>query len=340
MNRKTAFLATAWTILPVALLVAAASISPVTAETNGAAGSANNDAKSLFTEKCSACHNLPNPTELSYTRGEWQRVVHTMLVKYKASDEISPTEASEIVDYLATFAPRERDTAGGGRGQVGKLWAAEPDDVSADIPSKTVIDNFEEPSPLSRLTREAAGIGGKPAWRVVSTGAQLDGNVVRVSNDGATPDNFALLADPRAKGADVDVKVRFKIVSGSTSPAIGIAVGVQDSRHYSVVRYNQKSADLSLIQIAEPTHTTVQQTAIDVVPVDVKTAAFEWRPGQWHTMRVQVKGGHVRAWIDSYKRINADLPGYNGGAVALWSQGDTVAVFDDWSTDIFDSRSE
>ena len=96
--------------------------------------------KALYAEKCSACHNLPKPEEKGYTRREWQRTVTTMLTKYHASDSIAPGEAAQIVDYLATFAPK---TGPGGRNQrPSDPWATDTLDVWTDAPAATRVFNF------------------------------------------------------------------------------------------------------------------------------------------------------------------------------------------------------
>ena len=96
--------------------------------------------KALYAEKCSACHNLPKPEEKGYTRSEWQRTVNTMLTKYHASESIAPAEAAQIVDYLATFAPK---TGTGGRSQRSTdPWGTDSLDVWTDAPNATRVFNF------------------------------------------------------------------------------------------------------------------------------------------------------------------------------------------------------
>jgi len=71
---------------------------------------------------------------------------------------------------------------------------------------------------------------------------------------------------------------------------------------------------------------------------EVPDAAPAFKPdGQWHKLRVLVHGGTVRAWLDMTKRISVEDDQYQGGQVAIWSQGDTAASFDDWTTDIYDN---
>ena len=297
--------------------------------------------KALYGEKCSACHNLPDPVEKSYSRAEWQRTVSRMLNKHKASDSISPPQAAQIVDYLATFAPKTAVLDGGGRGRRNRdrntdPWATDTADVWTDAPSTTQVFNFEAASPLASFSVLGAGTPGPaPQWSVGSDKSgksSANGTVAHVSAPDARPDRFALLLDKSGSGQNIDTRVRFRIDAGKASPAVGLVVGYTDSKHYTVLRCNQALGDLALIQISEPTHTTLQQTPLVLPPA----AAAPLAPG-WHTLRVLVHDGEVRGWLDMQKRISIALPGYAGGKVGLWSQGSTAASFDDWTVDWYNA---
>ena len=302
----------------------------------------NTQVKALYSEKCSACHNLPKPEEKNYTRAEWQRTVNTMLTKYHASESIAPNEAAQIVDYLATFAPK----TGGKRST--DPWATDSVDVWTDTPNPTRVFNFASGS-LAGLSPIGSGSpGAAPVWTVVADKTGPDGMVARASGPNFHPDRFALLLDRADQGRNVDVRVRFRIDSGKVSPAVGIVCGCTDPNNYTVLRCNQNLSDLALIQIAGPTHTTVQQTPLVLVPPAaptnptppvlgaVGTAPVPLAPG-WHTLRLLVKDGQVRGWVDMQKRINTTIPSYAGGKVGLWTQGNTTASFDDWTVDWYDA---
>lgn len=315
--------------------------------------------KALYAEKCSACHNLPKPEEKGYTRAEWQRTVNTMLTKYHASDSIAPSEAAQIVDYLATFAPKTNSSGGRGR-QPSDPWATDSLDVWPDAPNATRVFNFalgnrDEFWSISGLSPLGSGTPGPaPVWSVAIDKPGPDGSVARVSAPAFRPDRFALLVDRADQGHNLDVRVRFRIDSGKISPAVGIVFGFSDPNNYTVLRCNQTLGDLALIQIAGPNHTTVQQTplvlpsaplppapASSTAPVAVAAPPASLAPtplaGGWHTLRLLVKNGQVRGWLDMQKRINTTLPGYNGGKVGLWTQGNTVASFHDWTVDWYDA---
>ncbi len=338
-------LAAAGAVAVAGLSVPARSDAPKAAAPKAAAANTV-QVKALYGEKCSACHNLPDPAEKSYTRAEWQRTVSRMLNKHQASDSISPPQAAQIVDYLATFAPKTAALNGGGRGGRNRNadpWATDTADVWTEAPTQTQVFNFEATRPLLSFTLLGAGTPGPaPQWSVGSDKAAKaapNATVARVSFPGAKPDRFALLLDKSGSGKDLDARVRFRIDEGKESPAVGLIVGYIDPKHYTVLRCSQTLGDLALIQINDLTHTTLQQTPLVLRPADSPVppaAGIVQLPPGWHTLRVLVRNSEVRGWLDMQKRINIAQPGYTGGKVGLWSQGNTSASFDDWTVDWYD----
>ena len=283
--------------------------------------------KALYAEKCSACHNLPKPEEKGYTRSEWQRTVNTMLTKYHASESIAPNEAAQIVDYLATFSPK---TATGRNGRPRDPWATDAVDVWTDTPSAARVFNFEAGGLTGLMPTGAGTPGPAPVW-TVARDAPGANSIVRAAGPNFRPDRFALLLDRADGGRSVDVRVRFRIDAGKASPAVGIVCGYRDPNTYTVLRCNRALGDLALIQISGATHTTVQQTPIVLVP-----PASPLAPG-WHTLRLLMRDGQARGWIDMQKRVSVPLPNYTGGKVGLWTQGSTSTSFADWTVDWYDA---
>lgn len=289
--------------------------------------------KTLYAEKCSACHNLPKPEEKGYSRAEWQRTVNTMLTKYHASDEIAPTEAAQIVDYLATFAPKTN--AGNGR-RSNDPWATDALDVWTTTPATSRVFNFEAGG-LAGLAPVGSGTPGPaPLCTVRPDTPGADGLVAHLSGPNFRPDRFAVLLDKSDRGRNFDVRVRFRIDSGKVSPAVGIVFGCTAPNQYTVLRCNQALGDLALIQISGPTHTTLQQTPIALPAASAAPAAPAPLAPGWHTLRLLVHDGHARGWIDMQKRISVALPGDTVGSIGLWTQGNTSASLDDWTVDCYD----
>ncbi len=291
--------------------------------------------KTLYAEKCSACHNLPRPAEKGYSRAEWQRTVTTMLTKYHASDEIAPPEAARIVDYLATFAPKPD---AGGR-HSSDLWATDALDVWTTAPISSRVFNFENGT-LAGLSSLGSGTPGPAPLAAVKTDKPgADGLVAHLSGPNFRPDRFAVLLDKSHKGRSFDVRVRFRIDTGKVSPAVGIVFGYTAPNYYTVLRCNQALGDLALIQIAGSAHTTLQQTPIvlPAAPAAAPPAAPTPLAPGWHTLRLSVRGGQARGWINLQKRISVALPADTIGSVGLWTQGNTSASFDDWTVDCYDA---
>ena len=313
--------------------------------------------KALYAEKCSACHNLPSPQEKGYTRGEWQRTVNTMLTKYHASDEIAPAEAAQIVDYLATFAPR----GGNGGSRSGNPWATDRTDVWTDTPTASHVFNFEGGT-LAGLSPAGSGTPGPaPLWSIRPDRPGVDGLVAHVAGLNFRPDHFALLLDSGDQARNADIHVRFRIDAGKESPAVGIAFAYAGPNQYTVLRCNAALGTLALIQIAGSVHTTLQQTPIvlpppasapmpgaqipasvpaapiSAAPISAASVPITPLPPGWHTLRLLVRDGQVRGWIDMQKRISIALPADTAGKVGLWTQGNTAASFDDWTVDCYDA---
>lgn len=299
--------------------------------------------QALYQEKCSACHNLPNPEEKGLNRRQWQRTVHRMIVKYKATD-ITPTDETQIVSYLATFAPPQGRN---GPGVPADPWATDADDVWTVAPTTTRVFNFEAAGALAQLPPLSAGTPGPAAaWKLAGAPGTANGAAVKVVPVKPAPTRFALLTAPGGAARDLDVKVRFQILGGTVSPAVGLAFGLQNAKTYSVLRYDAAKDDLSLLKVAEPTHTILQRTPIGPPAPNngaARTASSPAPPlsgaggaSGWHTLRLLVKNGRIRGWLDMNKRISVPDAAYAGGKVALWAQGDTVASFDDWTIDVYD----
>lgn len=343
MHTKTRVLALLSTVLAGSTFAAAFFMSGIkAADPTGAPAPLSPEllaSKSLYSDRCSACHALPDPVAKAYNREQWQRTVDRMINKYKA--DITPDDAAKIVDYLATFTP-----ANNAAGPVDP-WAASIDDVWRTMPTATQVFTFTGPTALNGLNPVAAGIAGPlPHWHSASGGDGTTG--ITVDLPSPSPDRFALLVNRGATPKNLDIRTRFEIAGGHLSPAIGIVFGYVDATHYYVVRYSAQQDNLSLIKIDGETHTTLQQTPRILVDPAAATTTAPGTPAApvaapsptsgWHVLRVQVNNNSIRAWIDRSKRINIPDSSYVGGKVGLWSQGDTNATFNNWIIDQYDNE--
>ena len=320
---------------------------PAPADTTPAAPG-NAHLKALYTEKCSACHNLPDPAAEAMTRPQWQRTVTRMLVKYKASDEITEPEAAQIVNYLATFAPKLAALPHRPNGARGPSWDTDAGDVWPGVPVLSRIQTFEDAGALASLSPLAPGMPAR--WHVAGLTTAPDGQFVKVNP--AAHSSFAALVDPKASGRDVDVRVRFQVVGGRALTAAGIAFGVTDAQNYYVLRCDTQAGTLSVMKVSAGVSSVLQSTpiALPIPPsAGAQTVFLTPRSGNtmqrdvaptgqvagWHTLRLMARGGFLRGWVDMQKRVSVRDDAYAGGQVGLWTGGDTIAAFDDWTTDVY-----
>ena len=297
--------------------------------------------KDLYTQRCGQCHNLPNPAEKMMNRNEWQRTVNRMLYKDKAINLITLPESVTIVNYLSGFAPKPGDS------RIGLTpWSTDSTDVWTSAPTSSNIYNVEDAQTLSKFQQVTSGDRGTAAkWTAVHDRTD---SAWKVSQIKPSPSRFGLLVQKGNDIGNVDVKLNFEIIGGHTSPAVGIVFGYKNPQSYYVVRYAQNGNALSVIKIDGPIHTVIQNTELTPLPQTpaVLTSEASMPPSTkpivaepitvgpgWHTLRLLVNEGKIRAWIDRNKRINTVDPGYAGGRVGLWAQGDTVAEFKDISVD-------
>ncbi len=299
--------------------------------------------KALWTDKCASCHQLYNPQVMLMSREGWQRTVNRMMTRDGAHEFITNEEAAQIVDYLATFAPPPPPKPGSRPAHPpGDPWATDALDVWTVTPSQSRVFNFEGGPLASALAAATAGAPGPAAtWHNVTLPGQPDGTFVKVNPVKPAASRFALLLDRADTGRNLDASVRFQIIAGRVSPSVGIAFGFVDPRTYSVLRLDARRGALSVLKIAEPTHTVLQETPLAPAPaaaspIPPAAPAFALAPG-WHTLRLLVSGGQIRGWLDGTKRISTHDDAYAGGRVALWSQGGTIAAFDDWLVDFYDT---
>lgn len=310
-----------------------------------AASNAGVSPQDLFTQKCSACHDLPDPKAKGFTRDEWQDTVDEMLTTYGASNSISPDQATTIVTYLATFAPH---LPTGPRSP----WSSENSDIVPVPPVSTSVVPFVAGRPLGSLAQWVGGDSAPPArWSVLADRDAPSGSDLHFSRAGADGGAFALLNNPAAAGGNVEVHLRFALLDGHKSPAAGIAFGVRDAKDYDVVCFDPLDDSLTLMHIAGSQHDILQRTTLTIDAPGSETLVdpnerlgtvhtypqvpFPTDFHLWHTLRILATDERVRAWIDGNKRINTVDPNYTPGSVALWVQGDAGVAFDDWITDVY-----
>ena len=157
---------------------------------------------------------------------------------------------------------------------------------------------------------------GAPKWAVARDDtAPSPPNVLEQSGSGTFP--WCVRRDVAL--ADGFVEVKMKPVSGREDQAGGLVWRWKDGDHYYVARANAMEDNVSLYY----TEGGVRRT-IKYVDAPVKR-------GEWHTLRVEYRGVHIRVILDGVARIELDDSHIAGaGAIGLWTKADSVTRFDDF----------
>jgi len=120
--------------------------------------------------------------------------------------------------------------------------------------------------------------------------------------------------------ADGYVEVKFKPLRGKEDQAGGVVWRWKDGDNYYVARANALENNVSLYYTENGRRNTIQY-------VDAPVAK-----NQWHTLRVEFSGTHIRVTLNGKTTIELDDAHIRGaGAVGLWTKADSVTAFDDFS---------
>ena len=171
----------------------------------------------------------------------------------------------------------------------------------------------------SGITLALTGGGPPPAWSVVEdTTAPAGRKVLAQTSADRTDHRFPLAIFEQPAPANVDVRVRFKAVSGRDDRAGGIAVRLRDPNNYYVVRANALEDNVRLYRVVGGRRT-------QFAGADVKVPS-----GAWLELRLRVEADRFEVFFGGrslYTATDATLAG--AGRIALWTKSDSVTYFDD-----------
>lgn len=115
------------------------------------------------------------------------------------------------------------------------------------------------------------------------------------------------------------ITVRFKGVAGRIDQAAGILFDVKPNGDYLTLRANPLEDNLVLWQYVKGKRSSVKWIRNTPTP-----------GGQWHELKLTVKGNRVEGWLGGKLALIHLLPKPVSGRVGLWSKADSVVYFDDF----------
>src|SRR5262245_11899862 len=138
---------------------------------------------------------------------------------------------------------------------------------------------------------------GSPKWSVTAEAtAPSKPNVLKQSGQGT----FPWCSRKGASIADGFVEVKFKPLEGKEDRAGGVVLRFNDGNNYYIARANALENNVSLYYTTRGTRHTIKY-------VNAPVAA-----NQWHTLRVDFAGKHIKVALDGKQYIELDDDHFSG----------------------------
>jgi len=166
------------------------------------------------------------------------------------------------------------------------------------------------------FSTELTGGGGPISWVVRDDpGAPGAGRTLVQESADDTSYRFPLCLYDKVVARDVAVEVSYKAIAGKVDQAGGIVLRYNPENYY-IARANALEDNVNLFM-------TVRGKRSKVEEVPVKVTA-----GEWHTLRFEAKGPHLKIAFDGKTVIEKDDTTFSGpGKVGLWTKADSVSAF-------------
>lgn len=143
----------------------------------------------------------------------------------------------------------------------------------------------------------------------------------------STDYRFPLCVYDKVTAKDVEVAVRFKAVSGKVDQAAGLMVRFQDKDNYYITRANALEDNVRLYKVEAGSRRQFAEAKAKV------------SSGEWHTLKLEVKGKHFEVFFADKLLFEADDDTFkDAGKVGLWTKADSVAYFDDLKIESHDTN--
>jgi pyruvate,water dikinase len=126
---------------------------------------------------------------------------------------------------------------------------------------------------------------------------------------------FPLLIAKESSMADGVAQVSVKPLAGCIDQAGGLAFAIRDWGNYLVFRINALEDNAVLFEFKNGKRRELQR--IDA-PV---------RLGQWHQLRVETEGQHIRTFLNNQQVIEYEAERNLHGYLGLWAKADSVTLF-------------
>ena len=256
----------------------------------------------VYRGNCGGCHDLYDPEAPKRTRAEWDKIL-TRMVKVRGAT-LSTQEYNAVLNYLDSFNREHREikwVESPARTHKAALTAADAGKLPGDWVDLTVGGDAQIPWAVQADTSKALYLAP------LKTAAESE---------------YPLLIDNTGVVTNGSASVRAQIVSGKGALGAGVVFGFRSPQSYYGVRISGRDVVLYEVQSG-------QRALLARAPASVP---FK----QWHTLAVDVADRAVKVALDGkpVPELSRALKEYRGGRLGVHTQGDTVAMFDQWQVTV------
>jgi hypothetical protein len=190
------------------------------------------------------------------------------------------------------------------------------------------FDKFETGKTPAGFSTALTGGGGPVSWVIQEDStAPSGGKVLAQTSIDKTDYRFPLCIYDKFTAKDVEVSVKFKAVSGKVDQAAGLVARFQDKNNYYITRANALENNVRLYKVVGGSRKQFAGTKMKV------------SSGEWHTLKLEVKGKHFEVFFDDKLLFEADDDTFKeAGKVGLWTKADSVTYFADLKIESYDTK--
>jgi hypothetical protein len=171
--------------------------------------------------------------------------------------------------------------------------------------------------------------GLPPRWEVVrdETAPTRPFGFAQLSRD-ATAGRFPLAVWDGTSVRDGEVRVAFKMISGTVDQAAGVVWRYRDPNNYYIARANALEKNVVLYKVEKGIRQSIAPKGLPSRAYGVKHAIPS---GVWTRLRVTFSGSLFQVFLNDERMFDAEDHTFsNPGKTGLWTKADSVTYFDDF----------
>jgi len=283
--------------LAVGTLVAGALMSPRPAPAQVLSGF------DVYRSNCGGCHDLYDPEDPKHSRQEWEVILNRMVKQRGAT--LDKQEFSAVLNYLDSFNRPRREIQ----------WVETPAKTH-----KAVLNPADDGKLPPTWVDITVGADVLVPWGVQGNPATKTAYLAPLKS--ATEGQFPALIDNTGIVTNGTASVRLQVVSGKGAVGAGLVFGFRNAQSFYGLRVGPRDVVLYQVQGGERALLARTTTAVPVK--------------QWHTLGLDLNGTEVKISLNGkpMPELTRKVEAYRGGRLGIHTQGDTVALFDQWQVTV------